>query len=135
MFGAMEISSSALSAIRTQMDVIASNIANIETTRNDRGESIPYRRREVVFAAGRGKEAGEETGVHVAGVVEDLSPFRMVPAPGHPDADENGNVLFPNVDLQREVVNAVVAMRAYEANVAAFEASKQMMAQALRLIG
>ncbi|HUW58496.1 MAG TPA: flagellar basal body rod protein FlgC [Planctomycetota bacterium] len=135
MFGAMDISSSALTAIRARMEVVASNIANIETTRNARGESVPYRRREVVLASGDGNGGDEGTGVHVAGILEDLSPFRMVPAPGHPDADANGNVLFPNVDLNREVVTAVIAMRAYEANVAAFEASKQMMSQALRLIG
>jgi len=131
----MDISSSALTAIRARMEVVASNIANIETTRNARGESVPYRRREVVLASGDGNGGDEGTGVHVAGILEDLSPFRMVPAPGHPDADANGNVLFPNVDLNREVVTAVIAMRAYEANVAAFEASKQMMSQALRLIG
>ena len=135
MFGAMDISSSALTAMRARMDIIASNIANIETTRNAKGESIPYRRREVVLAPGDGSGNDEGTGVHVAGIIEDFSPFRMVPAPGHPDADENGNVLFPNVDLQREMVSAVIAMRAYEANIAAFEASKQMMSQALRLIG
>ena len=134
MFGAMDISSSALTAMRTRMDVIASNIANLQTTRNANGESIPYRRKDVLLAAGSGGGLGETVGVRVAGIIEDLSPFRLVPAPGHPDADEDGNVLFPNVDLNREVVNAVIAMRAYEANIAVFEASKQMVAQALRLI-
>jgi len=134
MFDAMEISSSALTAIRTRMNVISANIANIQTTRNARGESIPYRRREVVFASGMGKGDDGDAGVHVNGIVEDPSPFRMVRLPGHPDADANGNVRFPNVDLNQEVVSAVIAMRAYEANVAAFEASKMMMSHAMRLI-
>jgi len=135
MFGVMDISSSALTAMRARMNTIATNIANLQTTRNAAGESIPYRRKEVVFAPGlqKGDDGGQ--GVHVAGVVEDPSPFRMVPMPGHPDADENGNVYFPNVDLNTEVVSAVIAMRAYEANVAAFEASKMMVSHAMRLLG
>jgi len=134
MFGVMDISSSALTAIRTRMNTVASNIANIQTTRNAAGESIPYRRQEVLFAQGMQKGDAEGQGVHVAGIVEDMSPFRQVPMPGHPDADENGNVRFPNVDLNQEVVSAVIAMRAYEANVAAFDASKAMISQAMRLI-
>ena len=133
MFGAMEISSSALTAMRTRMDAIASNIANMETTRNAAGQPVPYRRKEVVLA--QGAKPGEPAGVRVAAVVEDMSPFRQVYAPGHPDADASGNVLYPNVDLNREMVSAVIAMRAYEANVAAFEASRTMVTQALRLIG
>ena len=133
MFGAMDISTSALTSLRTRMDVISSNIANANTTRDAAGNSIPYRRHEALLAAGAvGSQDG--TGVKVAGIVEDPSPFREVHMPGHPDAGPDGIVRFPNVDLQQEMVSAIVAMRAYEANIAAFEVSKQMMNQALRLI-
>ena len=135
MFGAMEISSSALTAMRARMNMISSNIANIQTTRNANDEPVPYRRQEVVLASGMRPGDDSGRGVHVAGVLDDMSPFRTVRMPGHPDADENGNVHFPNVDLNREVVSAVIAMRAYEANVVAFEASKMMVTHAMRLIG
>ncbi|HUV39058.1 MAG TPA: flagellar basal body rod protein FlgC [Planctomycetota bacterium] len=134
MFDVMDISSSALTAMRTRMNTIAGNIANIQTTRNAAGQSVPYRRREVVLASGLERGDASGRGVHVAGILEDPSPFRVVPMPGHPDADANGNVHFPNVDLNAEVVSAVIAMRAYEANVAAFEASKSMISHAMRLI-
>ena len=132
MFDAMQISSSALTAMRTRINVIAANLANIETTRTDTGG--PYRRRDVVLAPGLNKDSDAGSGVHVAEVIEDLSPFRVVSMPGHPDADENGNVTFPNVDINQEVVSGLTAMRAYEANVAAFEASKTMISHAMKLI-
>ena len=115
------------------MDVIASNIANVNTTRDAAGNSIPYRRQVALLATGSvGGESG--IGVRVAAIVEDRSPFREIYLPGHPDAGVNGMVKFPNVDLQQETVSAIVAMRAYEANIAAYEVSKQMMSHALRLI-
>lgn len=133
MFGAMDISTSALTALRTRMDVIATNLANIDATRDAAGNSIPYRRQVAVLATGSvGGEKG--IGVRVAGIVDDMSPFREVYLPGHPDAGPDGKVKFPNVDLQQETVSAIIAMRAYEANIAAYEVSKQMMSHALRLI-
>jgi flagellar basal-body rod protein FlgC len=133
MFGVMDVSASALSAFRVKMDVVAANVANMDTTRDATGASVPYRRKEAVLAAGA-PGTKDSPGVHVAGIVEDQSPFRSVYAPGHPDAQPDGTVLYPNVDLNKEMVNAVIAMRAYEANVAAFEVSKQMLVQSLRLI-
>ena len=135
MFEVMQISSSALVAYRTKMDTIARNIANIHTTRDAAGQAIPYRRQEVVLAAGSSSTPDRKAGVHVESIVEDPSSLRVVHDPGHPDADENGNVLFPNVDMQREVVDALLAQRAYEANIVAYEVSKNMMSYALRLLG
>lgn len=118
------ISASALSAHRRWMDVIADNLANAETTRTADGS--PFRRKMVVF---------EETpsGVSVKSVEEDLSPPRMVYDPSHPDADASGFVQFPNVNTIHEMVDMMTATRAYEANVAAFNATKSMLLKALEI--
>lgn len=133
MFDALDISSSALSAQRTRLDTIAGNIANMNTTRNARREVEPYRRRFVVFAPGREGDVSKP-GVHAAKVELDRTPFRKAYEPGHPDADKDGNVLYPNVDMAIEYVNALEASRAYEANVTAMEVSKAMINASLRLI-
>lgn len=133
MFDVMKISSSALTAQRTRMDVIARNIANMDTTRDAAGRPNPYRRQEVLFKVGM--PDAPKSGVHVAAIVSDSSPFRIVQDPGNPDADADGMVRYPNVDLQREVVDAILAQRAYEANIAAYEVSKNMLAYSLRLLG
>jgi len=134
--GALDISSSALSAFRKRMDVIAANIANVSTTRDADGNLSPYRRQEVLLAQGRGDDGDDdERGVHVAGVALDNAPFRKVYLPGHPDAGPDGVVTYPNVDLNREMVDALIALRAYEANVTAYTVGKQMIAHSMRLIG
>ncbi len=135
MFDAMKISTSALTAYRTRLNTIARNIANMHATRDAAGRAIPYRRKEVVFAAGSPITGDVQAGVHVESIVEDYSPFRVVNNPGHPDADENGNVLYPNVDMQHEIVDALPAQRTHEANVVAYEVSKNMMSYSLRLLG
>jgi len=133
MFESLDISASALLAQRTRMDAIAGNIANMNTTRNSRGEAVPYRRRFAVFASGRPDKAGG-AGVSVAKVEIDKGPFRKEYQPTHPDANKDGYVSYPNIDLAVEYVNALEASRAYEANVTAMEVSKAMMNASLRLL-
>lgn len=136
MFGALDISASGLRAQRTNLDVIAGNIANQYTTRGADGE--PFRRRVAVLAEGDPTRGPGAAGVHVRSVVRDSSPFRMEFDPSHADAirsgPQQGYVRYPNVDLSTEMVNAMAATRAYEANVTVMEITKGMAAAALRLI-
>ncbi len=132
MFGALDISTSGLVAQRAQLDTIAGNVANAQTTRRLDGKPGPFLRRVALLAAGDGQGG---PGVRVTGVVEDRkSQPRPVKDPGHPDADESGIVYYPNVDPAIEMINAMVAVRAYEANVTAIEATKSIMAGTLRLL-
>ncbi|RLC24367.1 MAG: flagellar basal body rod protein FlgC [Deltaproteobacteria bacterium] len=133
---ALDISASGLMAQRRRMDVIASNLANIETTRTEKGG--PYRRRMIVMKAA--PQEGFDNilnsaleGVRVEGVVEDDSPFKRVFNPGHPDADKNGYLLKPNVDLVVETTNLLEARRTYEANISAIKATRQMVLKALEI--
>jgi flagellar basal-body rod protein FlgC len=138
---AFDISSSALTAQRMRMDVISSNIANAETTRGRfvDGRWLPYQRKVVSFSPMEKSfseilnEATDTTGrgVKVSRISEDQSPFKKVYNPTHPDADENGFVLLPNVDPLKEMVDMIAATRAYEANVTALNASKMMLTKAL----
>jgi flagellar basal-body rod protein FlgC len=137
MFRSLDVSASALSAFRARMDVISNNVANINTTRDAAGRSIPYRRMAALFAPGAaGLPAGQ--GVRVSAVVEDPSPLRKRYDPSHPDAvqtgPDKGYVYYPNVDPVIEMVDMVAATRLYQANVAAFEASKTLVTSALRLL-
>ncbi|MBV8780377.1 MAG: flagellar basal body rod protein FlgC [Phycisphaerae bacterium] len=136
MFDSLDVSASALSAQRARMDTISGNVANMNTTRNEKGEPVPYRRRFVVLASGtKDAEGGDVTpGVHVQTIGQDPSPFRSVFDPGNPDADKDGNVWYPNVDLAIEQVNMMEASRAYEANVTMMDTEKAMISSALRLI-
>ena len=133
MFDALDISSSALSAQRTRLDTIATNIANMNTTRDAAGKPNPYRRRFAVFSPGQ-PDNPDAPGVHVGQIKLDPSSFRKAYEPSHPDADKDGNVLYPNIDLSIEYVNALEASRAYEANVTTMEVTKSMMNATLRLI-
>ena len=137
---AMDISISGIEAQRITMELIASNIANINTTRTVYGG--PYRRKvaalgekilsfsEQLTLAEKKISAG---GVEVTEVAEDQTPFSKIYKPGHPDADEQGFVLFPNVDLSTEMVDQVYVSRLYEANITAYNASKKMMQDTLQL--
>jgi flagellar basal-body rod protein FlgC len=142
LFGGLEISASALTAERLRMDVVAENLANAQTTRGAGGN--PYRRKEVVLqerassfgaslSAAMG-DGGNSKGVEVAGVVEDQTPLKRIYDPGHPDADAEGYVSMPNVDTVTEMVDLIGAQRAYEANVTAMQAAKQMFARTLELL-
>ncbi len=135
MFGSLDISTSALVAQRTQLDVIAGNIAMKDVTRDEFGRSVPFRRKVALFAPGDGRGGA---GVHVAAVAEDRSPFGLRWDPHHADAIKEGNekgyVRVSNVDYHTEMVNAMAASRAYEANATVIEAVKAMAATTLRLI-
>jgi flagellar basal-body rod protein FlgC len=130
----LAISSSALHAQRLRMDVIAANLANAESTRTPEGG--PYKRRDVVLeAVTAGGGFGEELGaaVRVARVVADEQPPRVVFDPGHPDADARGYVAYPNVNPITEMVDLMAATRAYEANIAAVNATKRVLEAALSI--
>ena len=133
MFDILDIGASGLQAQRVRLDTIAGNIANLNTTEDANGNNVPYRRRFVVFAPG---QAGNESapGVHVQDIKQDMSPFNKVYEPGNPQADANGYVQTPNVDLSTEYVNALECTRAYEANVTMMDTAKSMLASSLRLL-
>ena len=131
-----EISSSGLYAQRKRMDVIASNLANLETTRTEKGG--PYRRKMVVMSTKPVKDfdqvlSSTVQGVEIDDIVEDDAPFMKVYNPGHPDADEQGYVLKPNVDLIVEITNMLMAKRNFEANVTAVKSTKEMALKALEI--
>ncbi|MBW1715334.1 MAG: flagellar basal body rod protein FlgC [Deltaproteobacteria bacterium] len=132
----LEISASGLHAERKRMDVIASNLANIETTRTENGG--PYRRKMVVMSPDPVQNFEEvlrskAAGVKIDGIVEDDTPFIRVFDPGHPDADEQGYVLRPNVDVVVEITNMLLAKRIFEANITAIRSTKQMALKALEI--
>ena len=140
MNGLFDISTSALVAQRIRLNTIASNIANVNTTRDAAGRVNPYRRRIALMAPGMrdGRGGLRDEGVHVAAVVEDKSPLHWIYDPGHPDAavdgPHKGYRPIPNVDMTVEMVNAIEATRAYEANITAIEATKAMLGATLRII-
>lgn len=129
-----DIAGSGLAAQRLRVQLISSNIANVETTRTKAGG--PYRRREAVFQAqddGFG-DALAATGVQVAGIRTSQEPFLSRYQPGHPDADANGMVQYPNVNPVEEMVDLTEASRGYEANIAVVRAAKGMAASALEIL-
>ena len=136
----MSISASALTATRLRMDVIAENIAGSNTTRTENGE--PYRRKYVVFQERtndrdfssffkRAKTVGK--GVRVLQIGTDMSEFKYDYNPTHPDADENGYVRYPNVEVVQEMVDMMSAYRAYEANITAINTFKDMAIKTLEI--
>ncbi len=133
-FGAFAISHSGLRAQRIRIDTIANNIANINTTRTPQGG--PFRRQMAIFAAQPLEPAPIEDGrgVDVPEIVPDMSPFNTVYDPGHPDADENGYLLLPNINVAVEMVDLVSASRSYEANVASISATKRILRKALEIV-
>lgn len=141
MYGSLDIPTHGMIAQRTRMQVIAANIANSKTILDENGQVNPWRRRVVHFSAGDPSGSTPEAqslGVHVSAITLDDAPFRLRWDPSSPfaykDGPSQGYVPEPNVDTVTEQVNAMEASRAYEANLAAAEAMKQMMASALRLI-
>lgn len=142
-FTGLKVGGSALTAQRLRMDVIANNIANAETTRSADGK--PYRRQQIVFTSTPGSTArpmswrGDQAnriqqGVRVAGIYEDETPPRMVYDPGHPDADADGYVAYPDIDVVTEMTDMMAATRAYEANVTAINTAKNMALKALEIL-
>jgi flagellar basal-body rod protein FlgC len=136
LFAANAVSGSGLSAERLRMEVIANNIANANSTRSANGG--PFRRQDVVFAEVLGGVRRDGTpelqGVKAVEIVEDPTDLPRVYQPGHPDADAEGFVRMPNVQLPIEMVNLLTASRAYEANLRAVQTFTQMNQQALGLL-
>ena len=139
-FTAMDISASALTAERTRMNLISSNLANVNSTRT--AEGGPYRRKDAVFSAaplpgsfgaalGRAFDARK---VEVSWINEDQSPPRLQYEPTHPDADPAGYVAYPNVNVVEEMADMISASRSYEANVTATQAAKSMALKTLELL-
>lgn len=148
LMGSLNVSASGMSAQRTRIDIIAQNIANVNTTRDQNGN--PYRRQTVVFAekndsnfesilksastgiARRRDPLGD--GVKITAIAEDhVTPMKMVYDPAHPDADEDGYVTLPNVNTVTEMTNLIDATRSFEANVTAFNATKSMAQKSLEV--
>ena len=137
-FSAIDISASGLSAQRTRMNTIASNLANAQTTRTAAGG--PYKRVDPVFEAialdkmhALSPSERSVSQVHVSQIVQDQRPGHMVYSPGHPDANKDGYLEYPNVNIVEEMVNMISASRAYEAGISSVEATQKMASSALEL--
>lgn len=136
LLSAINASASALDVQRARMEVAVSNLANAESTRGPDGQ--PYRRRELVLETVRSGEPNSAfevraEGVRVAGVVQDQADFRRRYEPSHPDADAEGFVAIPNVDVPEEMVDMLGAARAYQANVTAIGLIRDTVQKALEL--
>jgi flagellar basal-body rod protein FlgC len=132
---ALDVNASGLTAQRKRVEVSSSNLANSQTTRTEDGG--PYRRKDVIFQSssftaslGTAMGSGVE-GVEVSDVIDDPAPFVRLYQPGHPDADKEGYVSYPNVDSMTEMANLVEASRSYEANIAAIGIVKTMINRTL----
>ena len=148
-FHSMNTTASALTTQRLRMDVISSNIANVDTTRAKQvnGEWEPYRKKSVTLkehegqfssflntAMGKTVKSGAGNGVKVSSIKDDTeTPFKLVYDPAHPDANDDGYVQMSNVDLLKEMVDLISASRSYEANITAFNANKNMLTKALEI--
>lgn len=141
-FGSLKIAGSALYAQRLRMDVVANNVANVNSTRGEDGQ--PYRRQSVVFREqtagasfnnllGRATGATEPGGVEVTDIHRDTSAPRKVQDPTHPDADEEGYIYLPNVDVTTEMTDLVSATRAYQASSTVINATKAIAQSALNI--
>jgi flagellar basal-body rod protein FlgC len=140
MFPSLDISTSALTAQKIRMDAISGNMANVSTTRNEKGEPIPYQPRFVIFASDNSIPNAEGApGVKVQSVETAQVEPRYKYQPGHPDAIKQGShqgyVAYPDIDITTEMVDALEASRAYEANVGVVEMTKSMIQAALRIVG
>ena len=137
LLGILQVSGNGLSAERTRIQTVSSNIANAETTRTADGGA--YRRKVPVFTAvevgdGFGGVLGSKLAQPVVtDVIEDQTPFRTIHDPSHPHANEDGVVELPNVEVVKEMVDMINASRAYEANVTAISATKNMALKALEI--
>ena len=148
LYSSIEVSASGLSAERLAMDVIANNLANVNTTRTPEGGS--FKRQLVIFAqkqevdpnaslnpmdsSSNADPGKSRDGVEAVGIVNDPSPDRLVYDPTHPDADANGYVHMPNVDVVKEMVDMIAASRAYQANVSAIQEARSMGSAALNIL-
>lgn len=139
-FGAMDISASGMTAQQVRTDIISQNIANVNTTRDAKGKA--YRRKNVIFEEKSFPTFDESLsfatgytgkGVKVTKIWEDETEGRLVYDPSHPDADEDGYVMYPNVNTVTEMTDLIDATRAYEANVTVLNSTKGMALKALEI--
>lgn len=147
----MNITASGLTAQQLRLDVISENISNINTTRTENGDEV-YRRKMIVLEAEDGRDTfrnvlartagnmqlptggiSNNGGVRVSAIVEDESEFKLQYDPTHPDANEEGYVEMPNIDLVKEITDAMAATQAYSANVTAFNTLKTVATRALEI--
>ena len=144
----MNIVASGMTAQQLRLDIVGENVTNSTTTRVEEGEGA-YRRKMVVFEAETGRDGFRRAmarassgmvpnnqvpgGVRVAQIVEDPSPMKLVYDPTHPDADENGYLEMPNVDMVKEIADAMAASRAYASNVTAFNTLKSVLSSGLEI--
>ncbi|MFL2095782.1 flagellar basal body rod protein FlgC [Marinilactibacillus psychrotolerans] len=139
-FDGMKINASGLTLERFKLDTISTNIANVNTTRVENGEG-PYIKQQVEFEESlrtqtsgfTGDTTTSSAGVRITGVEADEENVKMVYEPEHPDADENGYVAYPNVDMADEMVEMMTAIRTYDANVTAINNNKDMLKRALEI--
>jgi len=140
-FSSLQVSSTAMTAERTRINLISSNLANVNSTRT--AEGGPYKRKDAIFTAvplaesfsARLTRLGKQQpqGVEVAQIVEDSNPPRMQYDPTHPDADSQGYVAYPAINVVEEMADMIAATRTYEANVTAAQAAKSMAMKTLEL--
>ena len=139
-FGALEISASGMSAQRAKIDVISSNVANVHTTRVEGGT---YYKRQVIilresklspdFSSILSDEIGTGIGVEIVEITSIQEPQKFVYEPNHPDANEEGMVSYPNINIIEEMVNMIMSSRAFEANLTVFNTAKEMISQSLEI--
>ncbi|HVN98190.1 MAG TPA: flagellar basal body rod protein FlgC [Syntrophorhabdaceae bacterium] len=135
----LRISASGLKAQRTRMEVVASNLSNVHTTKT--AEGGPYKKKEVVFTTSdvsedksfNGLLSKSIEGVKVDSIQESPKSFEKVYDPNHPDADQDGYVTYPNVNLMEEMTDMVAATRAYEANINVLNTTKEMIIKSLEI--
>lgn len=138
-FNSLRISASGLSAERLRMDTITSNVVNFRTTRGEGGK--PYVRKVALFQENFKREIDKETGlskktpigIKAVGIREDSSPLRRVYEPSNPDADANGYVMMPNVNVLNEMADLIASSRAYEANITVINTEKGMLMKSLEI--
>ncbi len=130
LFLPLKVSATGLEAQKIRINTIASNLANINSTRTPEGG--PYRRKDVLFMSYMYDSTA--IGVDIKEIIEDQRPFRVVFDPSHPDADKEGYVRYPNVNPMEEMVNLISASRAYEANLTMINSYKEMFLRTLDLL-
>lgn len=134
MLKTLDVSTSGLVAQRIRMTAIASNLANITSRRNEDGELKPYEPRFTIFETDEGIGPNGSAGVHVREIVRDDIAPQPVYAPTNPDADAQGYIYMPRINMMTEFTDAIESSRSYEANLGAIEVTKSMLNQTLRII-
>ncbi|MCH2226860.1 MAG: flagellar basal body rod protein FlgC [Candidatus Caenarcaniphilales bacterium] len=132
-YDTLDIAGSALRAERLRMDVIAGNIANMNTTHNADGMVQPYIRKLVSFKTIMDEQSGLIKGVAADGVMNDTEALNVVYDPSHPDADDQGYVYYPNISIEEEMTDMISAKAAYEANITTIRTYKEMFRAGLEL--